>query len=144
MEPKIYKYFIPDRDDKNEKLPKKRKLKYVEMLKEMACKINGGFTQYYGHGGYYPGDTNNYDPKKVIQENVIIFETFGKNILTIEEMEYWRKYLYQESLMAMETNISNIIESTQKELSPKEKLIRSGKLIQQYYWDARKKRRELK
>ena len=101
-EKKLYRYFVPEYDAENKKIELAKKQDFLNVLQEESCKNNTGFTQYLGSGGYYPDDRDKkFDPNKIIREEIIIFDTYGKNPITPERLTSCEKYLCQNSLGIM-------------------------------------------
>jgi len=110
---KLYRYFIPEYGADNKKVPEEKRMDYLNVLQEASCKDNGGYTMYQGIGGYYPGDLSKepFDAKKIVKENVLIFDTYGSNPMTPERLKHCQQYLYQNSLGIMSNDSYEFIDS---------------------------------
>jgi len=100
---KLYRYLIPEKDADDIKIDKARRKDYLNVLQKEACEKNSGYTQYYGHGAYYPKKYKNetFKPEKIQKERIIIFDTYGQNPMTAERLDGCQKYLHQNSLGIM-------------------------------------------
>ena len=113
---KLYRYFIPEKDAENNLIDKDKREDYINVLEEEACRINGGYTLYYGKGGYYP-DTpagEPFDPTKIIREESIIFDTYGNSPITTERFNHCCEYLHQDSLALMSNDSYEFIDTDSK------------------------------
>ena len=112
-ETKLYRYFIPEYDADDKLVPEEKRMDYLNVLQEASCRDNGGYTIYEGEGGYYPGDLSKepFDPKKIVKENVIIFDTYGSNPMSPGRFKRCQKYLYQNSLGIMSSDSYEFIDS---------------------------------
>jgi len=110
---KLYRYLIPEKDADDNMIDKDRRKDYLNVLQVEACEKNSGYTQYYGHGAYYPEKYNDkpFDPKNIQKERTIIFDTYGKNPMTAKRLEHCQKYLHQSSLGIMASDSYEFIYS---------------------------------
>ncbi len=110
---KLYRYFIPEFGKDGKKIPEEKRQDYLRVLQDGACQDNGGYTLFYGEGGYYPDDLPKrpFDPDKIVKEKVIIFDTYGTNPMQPWRLKRCQKYLYQSSLGIMSSDSYEFIDS---------------------------------
>ena len=80
-EARLYRFFIPEYDANNNKVPEEKRMDDLQVLQEASCRDNGRYTMYQGESGYYPEElmSQPFDPQKIVKEKVIIFDTYVNN-----------------------------------------------------------------
>lgn len=100
---RLYRFFVPFKDRHGRKIPDERRNDFINVIETESCKHNEGFTAYDARGGYA---ANNGE---IINEDVTVIETYGKNPLPPGRLARCREYLAQESLIVAITTDYEIV-----------------------------------
>ena len=94
---RLYRFFVPELNKHKQRILKEKRDDFINVIERESCQQNGGFTAYEGRGGYLN------DKGELMNEDITIIETYGKNPLPPDRMKHCQMYLAQESLVVVES-----------------------------------------